>query len=102
MRQNDIHITAAPEVTLRIPGAWNRREEFYERLPRGCRCTEDGLVLADGSEFELNVLPADAEFPRVFAGSCTKVPTEDEQERIENFKVNICLTRRGGSIEAAT
>jgi hypothetical protein len=91
----------APEVTLRIPGTWSRPEEFYERLPRGCQCTDGSLVLVDGSEFELNVLPADEEFPRIFAGACSKTPTEDEQERIENYKVNICLTRRGGSIEAA-
>ena len=58
-------------------------------------------MLADGSEFELNVLPADDEFPRIFAGSCPKLPTESEREQIENYQVNICLTGRGGSIEAA-
>ncbi|MCI0333020.1 MAG: hypothetical protein L0228_07345 [Planctomycetes bacterium] len=91
----------APEVTMRIPGTWNRPEEFYEGLPRGCRCTENGLVLADGAEFELNVLPADEQFPEIFAGSCPKLPTEDERERVENYKVNICVTGRGGSIAAA-
>ncbi len=101
MRTNDRHDVIAPEVTLRIPGTWSRPEEFYERLPRGCRCTETGLVLADGSHFELNVLPADEQFPEIFAGSCPKLPTEDERDRIENYKVNICLTGRGGSIDAA-
>jgi hypothetical protein len=101
MRTNDSHEIVAPEVTLRIPGAWSRPEEFYEGLPRGCRCTEQGLVLHDGTEFELNILPADGQFPEIFAGACPKLPTGTERELIENYKVNICLTSRGGSIAAA-
>jgi len=96
--ENEIH---APEVTLRIPGGWTQPEEFYGALPRGCRCNERGLVLADGTEFELHVSPADEEFPRIFAGSCPKTPTESEQEQIENYRVNVCLTGPGGSIAAA-
>jgi hypothetical protein len=91
----------APEVTLRIPGAWREPAEFFDNLPSDCRLTEHGLVLADGSEFELNALPADAEFPGIFAGSCPKLPLDEEREQIENYRVNICLTGRGGSIEAA-
>jgi hypothetical protein len=90
-----------PEVTLRIPGTWEQPAEFFEHLPRGCRATESGLVVQDGTEFEFNVLLADEEFPSVFAGSCPKAPTEEERERIENYRVNICLTGRGGSIAAA-
>ncbi len=90
-----------PEVTLRIPGAWREPAEFFEKLPPGCRSTEHGLVLDDGTEFELNVLPADEEFPRIFAGACSKMPLDEECERIENYRVNMCLTGRGGSIEAA-
>ncbi len=101
MRTNVDHEMAAPEVTLRIPGAWSSPAEFVENLPRGCHCTEHGLVLEGGTEFELNCLPADDEFPRIFAGSCAKLPTESEQEQVENYKVNICVTGRGGSIEAA-
>ena len=91
----------APEVTMRIPGGWERPEEFFENLPRGCRCTANGIALADGSEFELNALPADEDFPRIFASSCPKLPTDRECEQVENYKVNICLTGRGGSIDAA-
>ena len=98
----DHEAAAGPEVTLRIPGTWSKPDEFFENLPRGCRCTEQGLVLLDGTEFELNALPADEEFPKIFAGSCPKLPTENEREQIENYKVNICLTGRGGSIDAAT
>jgi hypothetical protein len=73
MRRNEFNAIRSPEVTLRIPGSWAGPEEFMKRLPRGCRCTEETLVLADGSEFELNVLPADDEFPGVIAGSCTRL-----------------------------
>jgi hypothetical protein len=58
-------------------------------------------VLPDGVEFQLSVLPADDEFPEIFAGACPKLPTEGEREQIENYKVNICLTGDGGSISAA-
>jgi hypothetical protein len=70
-------------------------------LPRGCRCTAEALVLADGSEFELHAVPADEEFPQIFADSCPKLPTESERDRIDGYKVNICLTGRGGSVAAA-
>ena len=91
-----------PEVTLRIPGEWAGPQEFFERLPPGCQFAPEGLVLEDGSVFELTALPADDEFAEVFSGSCHKVPTEAERHSIENYKVNVCLTSPGGSIEAAT
>src|SRR3989304_916405 len=101
MRTQASHDLAAPEVTLRIPGTWSGPEELIERLPRGCSATAEALVLVDGSTFELHALRADEEFPRIFAGSCPKLPTEDERERIETYQVNLCLTGRGGSIAAA-
>jgi hypothetical protein len=102
MRPSDPTEIIAPEVTLRIPGTWTQPAEFFEHLPGGCRATAEGLALADGSEFELHVLPADEEFPGIFAGSCPKMPTETERADVESYTVNICLTGRGGSIEAAT
>ena len=102
MRSSDRTEIIAPEVTLRIPGTWSQPAEFFEHLPSGCCSTAEGLALADGSEFELHALPADEEFPGIFAGSCPKLPTESEREQIESYKVNVCLTGRGGSIEAAT
>lgn len=91
----------AIEVTLRIPGSWAGPEDFLSRLPPDCRTTESELILADGSVFELNVLPADEDFPRVFADSCPKLPTPNEREQIENYQVNICVTGPGGSLSAA-
>ncbi|WP_148073639.1 hypothetical protein [Bythopirellula goksoeyrii] len=102
MRANDENLIDVPEVTLRIPGSWSGPEEFAERLPRGCDLTSDRLVLADGSSYELNALPADQEFAGVFASSCTKLPSETERKAIEDYKVNVCVTGRGGSIAAAT
>jgi hypothetical protein len=101
MRIDDSRKILAPEVTLRIPGAWSEPVEFFERLPPGCHSTAEGLALDDGSEFELHALPADDEFPRIFAGSCPKLPSESERERIEAYRTNLCLTGRGGSLEAA-
>jgi hypothetical protein len=98
---DDSRQIAAPEVTLRIPGPWSGPAEFLERLPRGCQCTAEAFTLQDGTEFELNALQADSDFPGVFAGSCSKLPTEEERDQIENYQVNVCLTGRGGSIEAA-
>jgi hypothetical protein len=101
MRSNSEPDPVVPEVTLRIPGTWSGPEEFFERLPDECRPTDKGFMLPDGSEFELHVLPADDEFPSIFAGSCPKLPTESERERIENYTVNICLIGSGGSLAAA-
>jgi hypothetical protein len=101
MRFDDPSQPIAPEVTLRIPGVWDRPEDFIARLPRGCHCTERAIVLADGAEFELHALPADDQFPGIFAASCPKLPTATERERIENYNVNVCLTGVGGSIPAA-
>jgi hypothetical protein len=89
------------QVTLRIPGVWTGPKELVERLPEGVRCTGEELVLADGERFEFNPLPADQEFPAIFAQSCPKLPTAQERADIEDFTVNICLTGPGGSLTAA-
>lgn len=102
MRASDDNLFDLPEVTMRIPGGWSGPEEFAERLPDGCNLTTDTLLLADGSSFELNALPADEEFAGVFASSCPKLPTEEERQAIEEYKVNVCVTGRGGSIAAAS
>ncbi|MFV2069325.1 MAG: hypothetical protein ACC645_20365, partial [Pirellulales bacterium] len=89
------------EVTLRIPGMWEHPSELVERLPDGYRLKPDELTLPDGARFEFDPLPADKEFPGVFASSCPKLPTETEREQIENYTVNACLTGPGGSLDAA-
>ena len=101
MREESKHETTPLRVTMRIPGGWTGPKDFLERLPEGCRCNGEVLKLADGTQFEFNALPADAEFPRIFSDSCPKVPTDDECQRIENYTINICLTGPAGSIAAA-
>ena len=91
----------AIEVTLRLPGTWQHPGELIERLPEGCRLTANELILKSGLRFEFNALDADEDFPRVFAESCPKLPTEEERDQIENYTVNVCLTGPGGSLETA-
>jgi hypothetical protein len=98
---NRISADPAIEVTLRLPGTWEHPRELVERLPAGCRLTAEELILPTGKRFEFNALDADEDFPGVFAGSCPKLPTEEEREQIENYTVNVCLTGPGGSLEAA-
>ena len=88
-------------VTMRIPGVWSGPEDFLGRLAVEHRCDGEKFWLADGTEFEFDPLPADKQFGEVFASSCSKLPTEDERQRIENYTVNICLTGPGGSVTAA-
>jgi len=102
MQETNGHAITVPEVTLRIPGGWTNPEDFFENLPPGCRCTKNGLLLLDGMvELQMRAMPADDEFPRIFAGGCPKSPTDGECEAIGNYKVNVCLTGPGGSIPAA-
>lgn len=89
------------EVTLRLPGTWEHPGELIERLLAGCQLTAQELILPGEKRFEFNPLPADEDFPGVFAGSCPKLPTEQEREQIENFTVNACITGPGGNLEAA-
>jgi hypothetical protein len=98
---NRLDIKPIIEVTMRLPGSWQHPDELIERLPTGCRLTAEELILAGGQRFEFNPVPADEDFAGVFAGSCPKLPTEDERRRIENYAVNVCLTAPGGSLEAA-
>jgi hypothetical protein len=99
--QSDPNTAAAIRVTLRIPGDWTGPDDFLKRLPKGCRCDGETLTLADGTQFEFNPLPADEDFPRIFADSCPKTPTDDECRRIENYTTNVCLSGLGGSIASA-
>ena len=89
------------EVTLRIPGTWEHPRELVERLPAGCRLEPEELILPNGARFEFRPLPADEQFPGIFASSCPKLPTETEREQIDSYTVNVCLTGPGGSLDAA-
>ena len=38
------------QIALRIPGTWGHPKELIERLPDGCRCTGEALILPDGRD----------------------------------------------------
>ncbi len=89
------------KVMLRIPGSWKSADQFFADLPADCRSTERSIILADGSEFQVSATLADPTFPQLFAAACLKLPTPEERERIENFRINVCLAGPGGSVSAA-
>jgi hypothetical protein len=95
------HETQSPPITLRIPGDWSHPRELVERLPDGFRLTPEHLVLPTGEEIEFVPMPADEEFPKIFASSCRRPPTKAERAVVARYTVNVGLTGPGGSMELA-
>ncbi len=93
--------TESVHIAMRIPGTWNHPGELIERLPEGCRLTQDTLTLADGTEIEFDAMAPDDQFADIFRTSCRNKLTPEEAEAIENYKVNILLSGPGGSLEKA-
>jgi hypothetical protein len=89
------------QIAMRIPGAWNHPGELIERLPEGCRLTQNTLTLADGTEIEFDAMGADDQFAEIFRTSCRNLPEPEEAEAVENYKVNILLGGPGGSLAQA-
>jgi hypothetical protein len=92
---------AAVTVALRIPGKWSQPRELIERLPAGCRLTDEGLLLPDGSAVAFGASAADGQFAGIFRSSCRRPPTADELATVDGYKVNVFLSGPGGSLEAA-
>jgi hypothetical protein len=88
-------------VDLRIPGRWANPRELIGRLPNNCRATPQALILANGVRIDLGFLPPDDQFPRIFRSTCRGRPTKKELAAVEGYTVNVTLSGRGGSIEAA-
>jgi hypothetical protein len=93
--------TASIEVAMRIPGRWSRPKELFERLPAGCRLTDDSLVMPDGARINIAAMGPDDQFPRIFRSSCRQPPTDDEQAAVDGYRANVLLSGPGGSLEAA-
>jgi hypothetical protein len=93
--------TAPVTITLRIPGKWSHPGELIERLPPGCRATNDTLVLPDTTQVEWGALRADDQFAQIFRSSCRQPATEDELATVDGYTVNVCLNGPGGSLEKA-
>ncbi len=88
-------------VDLRIPGRWSQPRDVIKRLPGSCRMTPKGLVLPDGSRFDLGFFPPDKQFPQVFRSSCRHPPTEKELAMVDGYALMVTLSGIGGSMEAA-
>lgn len=88
-------------VTVRIPADWQSPAEMLERMADGCTLTPDRFISADGTECDLDLRDADEDFARIFAMSCRREPTDEEKRRIENYRVQVCLTARCGSKSSA-
>lgn len=91
----------APQITLRIPGAWAHPGELLERLPKGFRLSPESLTLPDGTVIEFVPMAPDEQFPQIFASACRRPAKEDELAIVGRYSVNIGLTGAGGSLDAA-
>ncbi|NIP87402.1 MAG: hypothetical protein GTO03_18355 [Planctomycetales bacterium] len=89
------------EIALRIPGTWSDPSELIERLPAGFELTAETLVLPDGSQIEVALLPADEQFPMVFGYACRQPATAEEMKAVRNYRLNVGLIGPGGSLPAA-
>jgi len=93
--------TAAPRITLRIPGDWTHPKELLARMPKGFRLTPETLLLPDGAEIEFNPLEPDEKFPQIFPSACRRPPTDDELAVVGRYTVNVALSGTGGSLKSA-
>ena len=92
---------APVEVTLRIPGTWSHPRDLVEALPAGYRLTPEALTLPDGTTVEFDAMPPDDQFAQIFRSSCRRPPAEEELASVDGYTVNVCLSGKGGSLEAA-
>jgi hypothetical protein len=88
-------------IALRIPGKWSHPKELIQRLPAGCRLTEEALILPDATEVGFGAMAADDQFAQIFRSSCRQPATEDELATVDGYTVNVTLSGPGGSMEAA-
>jgi len=95
------HSQQVVEVTLRIPGKWAHPKELLEGLPAGYRLTPETLLMPDGVQVEFNPMPPDDQFAEIFRSSCRQPLTEEELAIALGYTVNVCLSGKGGSLEAA-
>lgn len=94
-----------PWIDVRVPGPWLGPDDFDSRLPGGYTLSGDGeqhwLRTPDDQQLDLNVFPADDEFPGLFAGGCTREPSEADMRGVEHYRFNVCLSMPGGSFHRA-
>jgi hypothetical protein len=92
---------AKVETTLRIPGVWTDPRELLDHVPEGFQLRDRSLVLPDGRDIELTLIPRDDQFGAIFKKSCRRPATEEELAIVGRYTVAIALIGPGGSLEAA-
>lgn len=97
---HDLSQDIPPLITLRIPGRWPGPAAVDRALPAGYGITDSRLTLPDGGGVDACFQVADREFPGIFAMACRRDPSARDRRTIERYRLNVCLTGRGGSLEA--
>jgi len=90
-----------PEITVRVPGPWTGLADLAASLPAGVELGPDELRMPDGDRLELVPMPPDDVFPDLFMRSCRTRRHRSLRRQLQAYAVNVCLSRPGGSIEAA-
>jgi hypothetical protein len=93
--------TSRVTIAMRIPGQWAHPQELAERLPDGCRLTDEGLILPDGTQVEIGAGAPDDQFAGIFRSSCRQPATAAELATVDGYTVNVFLSGPGGSLQAA-
>jgi hypothetical protein len=88
-------------MVLRVPGTWNSKDEIIERLPDGCRIDDCLLWLGDGPALELQMLPADRDFPNVFRSACRRALPSAALKELAAYRHHVVILAPGGSIPCA-
>ncbi len=70
-------------------------------IARWLPCDAGGADLARWAQIDLGFLPPDDQFPGIFRSSCRRPPTEEELATADGYTVNVTLSGKGGSMEAA-
>ncbi len=90
-----------PEIAVRIPGTWSCPASLEKALPKGFKLSPGCLQLPEGDRLQVFVHAPDDDFADIFTKACRRAVPKEESRRIRRYGVNLCLTGRGGSVEAA-
>jgi hypothetical protein len=93
--------TPMVEIAMRIPGPWGEPRQLVDRMPKGSRCDGRTFTLPGGTSVDFGAVPSDDQFAAIFQSACRSPMTEAEREVVADYKINILLSGRGGSLDAA-
>ena len=96
-----MHDDSVPEITVRVPGPWQRWRDLGESLPAGYVLENGHLRLPDGARVEVVMRQADQQLPALFEISSRIKATRQLRRKLEDCRTQACVVARGGSEEAA-